>query len=212
MRKKLILIGGGGHCISTIGVVESTDLYEIIGILDSTKLIGDDVLGYKVVGNDNDIPFWVKQGAVFVITVGQVGSPALRRKIFNLVKMNNGVLPVIIASTAWVSPYALIGEGSIVFHKCVINAKTVIGENNIINTGAIIEHNTVLGNDNHISTAVTINGDCIIGNANFFGCGSIIHHRTMVSDNIILGAGTVVVKNCDEAGTYIGVPAKRIIK
>lgn len=207
--KKLILIGGGGHCISTIGVIESTNLYEIVGILDSVKPIGDEVLGYKVVGNDNDIPYWVEQGAVFVIAVGQVGSPFLRRKIFNLVKFNNGILPVIIASTAWVSPHASLGEGTIVFHKCVINAKTIIGENNIINTGAIVEHNTVLGNDNHISTAVTINGDCTIGNGNFFGCGSIIHHRIVVSDDIILGAGTVVVKNCTEPGIYVGVPAKR---
>lgn len=212
MKTKLVLIGGGGHCISTIGVIESTGLYEIAGILDAFKPVGEEVLGYKVVGTDVDIPYWVEQGAMFAITIGQIGNPVLRQQSFQLVKQNNGIMPVIIASTAWVSPHATIGEGTIVFHKCIVNAKTTIGSNNIINTGAIIEHNTILGNDNHISTAVTVNGDCIIGNNNFFGCGSIIHHRIVVANDVILGAGTVVVKNCDVAGTYIGVPAKRIVK
>ena len=33
-KKPLILIGGGGHCKSCIEVIESTDEWEIKGILD----------------------------------------------------------------------------------------------------------------------------------------------------------------------------------
>jgi len=32
--KPIILIGGGGHCLSCIDVIEQTGLYQIIGILD----------------------------------------------------------------------------------------------------------------------------------------------------------------------------------
>lgn len=210
--KKLILIGGGGHCLSTIGVIESIQGYEIAGILDSVKPAGDTVLTYPVVGTDADIPYWIQQGALFVNTLGQIGSPVLRKKVFGLVKGHGGVFPVLVASTAWVSPHAKIGEGTVIFHRCIVNTKAVLGTNNIINTGAIVEHNTTIGNDNHISTGVTVNGDCIIGDGNFLGCGSIVHHNVVMGDNMILGAGAVVVKNCTEQGTYIGVPAKRIEK
>lgn len=210
-KQKLILIGGGGHCLSAIGVIESTNQYTILGILDASKKVGEDVLGYEIVGNDNDIAFWREQGAGFAITVGQLENSNIRRTIFDRVKSQGGQLPVIIASTAWVSPYASIGEGTIVFHKAVINTSSVIGENNIINTGCIIEHNTIVGNDNHISTSVTINGDCVVGNRNFLGCGCSVHHSIKIENNVVVGAGAVVVKDCTANGVYIGVPAKRIL-
>lgn len=208
-RKKLILIGGGGHCASTVGVIESVAEYRIVGILDAAKSVGETVLGYPIVGNDDDIPRWVAEGAEFVVTIGQIGSPRLRKKAFDLVKQHGGCLPVIVASTAWVSPHASVGEGTVVFHKCVVNTEAVVGVNNILNTASIVEHNTIVGNDNHISTAVTINGDCTIGNSNFIGCGSIVHHKVVIGDNIIVGAGAVVIKDCLEEGTYIGVPARK---
>ena len=92
---KLILIGGGGHCLSTIGVIESIEGYEIAGILDSVKPIGEKVLSYPVVGTDADIPYWVEQGALFVNTLGQIGSPVLRKKVFDLVKEHGGVFSCI---------------------------------------------------------------------------------------------------------------------
>lgn len=206
--RQIILVGGGGHCLSAIGVVESSDEYEIAGILDMSKPVGEEVLGYKVVGNDDDIPLWIEKGAVFAITIGQLDNYRLRRKVYDLIKSLGGELPVIIASTAWVSRHAVLGEGTMVFHKCIVNTKAVLGENNIINTGAIVEHNTIIGDNNHVSTGVTINGDCIIGNNNFLGCGCIIHHNRTINDEVLVGAGSVVLKNCLQPGVYMGVPAR----
>ena len=35
--KPIILIGGGGHCISCIDVIEMTKEFSILGIIDSSK-------------------------------------------------------------------------------------------------------------------------------------------------------------------------------
>ncbi|MCB0700174.1 MAG: acetyltransferase [Chitinophagaceae bacterium] len=209
MKTKIILVGGGGHCLSVIGAIESCEEYEIAGILDKSIPVGEEVLGYPVVGDDSDIPAWVAKGAVFANGIGQLVDPSLRRNVFDLVKQHGGSMPVIIASTAWVSRHTEIGEGTIVFHKCIVNSKAIIGQNNIINTGAIIEHNTIVGDDNHISTGVTVNGDCNIGDRNFLGCGSIVHHRISIANEVIVGAGSVVLKDCPESGTYVGVPARK---
>ena len=37
--KKIILIGGGGHCRSCIDVIESTKMFKIIGIINSLDFI-----------------------------------------------------------------------------------------------------------------------------------------------------------------------------
>ena len=121
MNKPLILIGGGGHCKSVIEAAESAG-YSILGILDMPEDVGNEVLpGYKVIGTDDDIPTYVDQ-VEFVITVGFIMNPIIRIKIFNKVKEAGGKLATVVASTALVSKYATIGEGTVVLHHAFVNA------------------------------------------------------------------------------------------
>lgn len=138
MRKPLILVGGGGHCRSVIDVAESVG-YDILGILDKPELIGTTVLGYPVVGTDDDIPDYVGN-AEFLITVGQVKSNVVRRKIAGRIEAVNGRYATVVASDAYVSKYATIGEGTVIMHKAFVNAGANVGRNCIINTMANIEH------------------------------------------------------------------------
>lgn len=153
-QRNLILIGGGGHCKSVIDVAESAG-YNIIGILDIPENIGKSVLDYKVIGTDDDILQFADK-AEFIITVGFIKSPAIRMRIFDKVKEAGGKLATIIASTAHVSRYASLGEGTVVMHQTVVNAGARIGENCIINTFCNIEHDALIGDQCHISTGAMI--------------------------------------------------------
>ena len=53
--KKILLIGGGGHCRSVIDVIEQEAKYTIAGVIDKKELIGTKVLGYEVIGSDDDL-------------------------------------------------------------------------------------------------------------------------------------------------------------
>ena len=119
-QKNLILVGGGGHCKSVIDVTESAG-YNILGILDMPEDVGKQVLDYKVIGTDDDIPQYVDK-AEFVITVGFIKNPAIRIKLYNKVKEAGGKLATIIASTAHVSKYSIIGEGTVIMHQAFVNA------------------------------------------------------------------------------------------
>ena len=52
---KIILIGGGGHCKSCIEVIESKGDFVIAGIIDVKEKIGTSLLGYPVIGCDDDL-------------------------------------------------------------------------------------------------------------------------------------------------------------
>ena len=54
MKPKLILIGGGGHCASCIDVIEQAGQFDIAGIVDK-DVTSDSMLGYPIVGNDDDL-------------------------------------------------------------------------------------------------------------------------------------------------------------
>lgn len=210
MNKPLILIGGGGHCKSVIEAAESAG-YQIMGVLDLPEEIGKPVLTTKVIGTDDDIPAFVDK-AEFVITVGFIKSPAVRIKLYNKVKEAGGRLATIIASTAYVSNYSSIGEGTVVMHHAFVNAGARVGANVILNTFTNIEHDAVIGDQCHISTGTMVNGECVVGERCFIGSQSVLANGITVGDDIVVGAGSLVRKSISQKGIYSGNPAILKIK
>lgn len=205
-NKHLILIGGGGHCKSVIDVAESNG-YIIDGILDTKENAGKKVLKYSIIGTDDEISKFVKEH-LFIVTVGQIKDASLRIKLHKKIMDAGGKLATIIASTAHVSKYAKIGEGSVIMHQAVVNADCKIGKGCIINTFANIEHDVVIGDYCHISTGAMVNGNCNVGNHTFVGSQSVIVNGLSVCDDCIIGAGSVVSKTILKKGIYSGNPAK----
>jgi len=207
-KKQIILIGGGGHCKSCIDVVESTGEYEIGGVIDVKEKLGEKILDYKVIGNDDDLKELKKHYRYALISVGQIKSAKLRIKLFNLAKNLGFSLPSIVASTAYVSNYSKLGKGTIIMHHAMINADVEIGEDCIINTKVLIEHDCKVGNHCHISTKSVLNGNVNIGNECFIGSNSTCVNDLFITDNVIIGVDSLVYKDLNEPGVYIGSPVK----
>lgn len=201
----MILIGGGGHCKSLIDVAESAG-YRIAGILDRPEELGKKILNYEVIGNDDDIPKYVGS-AEFIISVGYIRNPDLRIKLYELVKQQGGRFATLIASTAYVSQYASLGEGTVVMHHAFVNAEATVGKNVILNTFSNIEHGSIVGDQCHISTGVMVNGDCKVGNNCFIGSGSVLYNGVSITDGVVVSAGSVVRRPISIKGVYSGNPA-----
>ena len=203
--KPLILIGGGGHCKSVIEAAESAG-YRILGVFDLFENLGRKILSTTVIGTDDDIPRFVDK-AEFVVTVGFIKDPSIRIKIYNKIKDAGGNLATVIASTAHVSQYASIGEGTVVLHHALVNAGANVGKNVILNSSSVIEHDAVIGDHSHISTGAMVNGECRVGERCFIGSQSVLANCICVGDDIILGAGSFVRKTITDKGIYSGNPA-----
>lgn len=210
MRKPLILIGGGGHCKSCIDVIEREGIYHIEGILDSSAEPGTKLLHYPVIGNDELIPSFVAKEFYFLITVGQIKSSGVRRKIYDLLVRQNAKLAIVVSPTATVSRYAEIGDGSIIMNDANVNAGSIVGKNVILNSGCLLEHDVIVEDHVHISTHAVLNGEVKIGEGSFIGSNSVLNQEVKIGKNIIIGSGAVVISDINEPGTYHGVPAKRM--
>ncbi|MDE6716464.1 MAG: acetyltransferase [Muribaculaceae bacterium] len=208
MRRSLILVGGGGHCKSVIEVAQSAG-FDIKGILDLPEHVGEDCLGIKVIGTDDDIQRYAEDYD-FVVTLGFISNPERRVSIHKMISCSNGNLATIIAPTAIVSKYASIGPGSVILHHVTVNASAHVGVGCIINTSANIEHDVIIEDYCHISTGAMVNGACHIGASVFIGSGSVICNGVHIENNTVIGAGAVVCHDINEAGTYVGVPAKKL--
>lgn len=190
--KDIALIGGGGHCKAVIDVIEQEGRFNIIGIIDKPELLGTNVLGYPIIGNDSELNNLVKRCKNVLITIGQIRSPLPRINLFDTALKLGFTLPNVISPRAYVSQYANIGEGSIIMHDVIVNAGAKIGNNCIINTKSLVEHDSNIGNHCHISTNVIINGDVVVGNGSFIGSGAVTKEGIRINDNFFAKARSVI--------------------
>lgn len=206
MRKKLLLIGGGGHCRSVLDSVLNTGTYDEIGIIDTADC---SCSGVRVVGKDEDIPELIRSGWTDAfITVGSVGDTRLRRRLYSMVRELGMHVPAVIDPTAAIARETVIRDGVFVGKHAVINTGSVIGECAIINTGAIIEHDCRIGGFVHVSPGTVLCGQVRIGADSHIGAGSVARQMITVGEHAMIGAGSVVVRNIPDHVKAYGNPCK----
>jgi len=191
--KDIVLIGGGGHCKSVIDIIEQEGRFKISGIIDKPELLGSDVLGYPIIGNDSDLGILAKKYQYALITVGQIKSPMLRMRLFDLATKAGFILPNIISPNAYVSKHSSIGNGVVIMHNAIVNASSSIGDNCIINSKALIEHDCSISKNCHISTSATINGGVTVESGCFVGSGATIKELITIRENSFIKAGSLVL-------------------
>ncbi len=207
--KKIILIGGGGHCKSVIDAIESKNEYEITAIIDKAENIGGTVLGYKIEACDENIGDYIQAGIKYCfISIGSTGNPDARIKAFNFIKKTQLILPDIAHVSSFVSSRSKTGKANFIGAGAIINAGAVIGDNCIINTGAIIEHDCVIGNNVHIATGAVLSGGVVVGDNSHIGSGACIKQYIKIGSETIIGAGAIVVKDIGDKIVAYGNPCK----
>lgn len=193
--KALILIGGGGHCISCIDVIENEKCYQVAGIIDRNENCLAVQSGYTYLGSSEHSDEIFNSATNALITLGQIKTPRPRMETFDLMVEFSVNLPTIISSTAYFSRRANAGRGTIVMHGAVVNSEATIGNNCIINSLSLIEHGCHISDHCHISTGARVNGDVKIGKGSFVGSGAIVKQGVTISPYSVIPAGAVVLHN-----------------
>lgn len=210
MKNDIYLVGGGGHCKSSLDVVQATGRFDIRGIVDLPENQGEIVCGIKVIATDDDLERLVSGKTAFLITLGFIHSPSLRIKLYETLHSFNAWMPKIVSPKAYVASQAQIDAGTIVMHGALVNSSAYIGKNCIVNSNALVEHDAIVGDHCHISTGAIVNGDCHLSEGVFVGSNAVLANGVTVAAGAIIGAGSVVHKNIKEAGVYAGNPFRKI--
>ena len=61
-----------------------------------------------------------------------------------------------------------------------------------------------------MTRGAVVAGRARIGRNVFVGAGAVVIDSISVCDDVVIGAGAVVTSSIDEAGVYVGVPARRM--
>jgi sugar O-acyltransferase (sialic acid O-acetyltransferase NeuD family) len=200
----LILIGAGGHAHACIDVIEQHGIYDIAGLVGMPEEVNARHCGYTVIATDDDLPELAKAYQYAFITVGQIRTPDHRIRLYQQAATLGFQLPTIIAPTAYVSPHAVVGAGTIVMHGAIVNAGAIVGNNCIINTRALLEHDATVNDHCHISTGAILNGSVRIDAGSFVGSGCVIKEGVTIGKRCVIGMGLAVRRNQEDNGLFVG--------
>jgi sugar O-acyltransferase (sialic acid O-acetyltransferase NeuD family) len=196
-HKSITIIGASGHGRVCADIAKLNG-YEKIAFLDDDPDVthcGQD----PVIGTTDTVPL----GDLFVA----IGNNEIRKHFCERYKEQ---LVTLIHPSAVIAEGVKIGNGSVVMADAVINPGSVIGDGCIINTAASVDHDNVIGNFTHIAVGAHTAGTVKVGHGVWLGIGAVISNNVNICSGCLIGAGAVVIRNIDEAGTYIGVPARMI--
>lgn len=197
------MIGAGGHG-KVIADIVLSEGHRLLGFLDDSR-VGQTCLGFPVLGGTKDYVNY--PNAEFIIAIGNA---AVREQIAN--SMTGVTWHTAIHPSAVISHYDVtIGEGTVVMANAVINPGASIGRHCIVNTAAVVEHDNRIADFVHISVGARLSGTVTVGKATWIGVGAAVKNNTTICGGCMIGAGAVVVKDIEETGTYIGVPARRMV-
>ena len=183
--------------------------YEEIVFSDPGLARGTRVDEWTVAFHDQDLAR-TNEAYRFILGVGQIGNGAVRQRIFETIREMGLVPEAVVSTDSYVAAGVLVGGGTVVGRRAVVNPGAAIGENTIIKSMALVEHDARVGSHVHLSTGSIVNGDCVVGDRCLIGSGAVVLHGRVLCADAIVGAGAVVTRDIDEPGVYAGVPAMKM--
>lgn len=205
MNKKLVIIGAGGHGKVVADIAEKNGYNDIV-FLDDNRC-GKNFGNYPIVGNNCDALNYSDRD--FIVGIGN--AEGRKRIQEQLLKSNLNVINLI-HPQAVVAKDVSFGIGIVVMAGAIINPGTAIGDGCIINTGATVDHDNVLGNYVHLSVGCHLAGTVQVGDNTWIGIGAVVNNDIKICENCVIGAGAVVINSLLDSDTYIGIPARKMIR
>ena len=193
---RLIIYGASGHGKVTADIAKRNGYDDII--------FYDDDLNKNELDNYPVIHAFPEEEYDLIIGIGDNRTRQL------ISERCNKKLITLIHPSVVIGENVTIAEGAVIMAGTVINPGSFIGKGVIVNTYASVDHDNHIADFCHISVDAHTAGGVSIGQRSFVGMGAHIINNINIGEDVMIGAGAVVVNDIMEAGTYVGVPAKRI--
>jgi sugar O-acyltransferase (sialic acid O-acetyltransferase NeuD family) len=209
-KEKLAIIGAGdlGQLLSYHAFQDGH--YDVAGFFDDFRTKDEIVSNFRVLGNTSEI-FNVYKNGVFDVLMIAIGYKhiEIRKQMFDKYFSH---IPIgkVIHSSVYADPSSSISAGSFILPGCIIDRNVKIEENVLLNTGCVIAHDSSIRSHSFLSPGVNVAGFVTIGECCNIGINSTIIDNIKITSNVQTGGGTVVIKNLELSGLYVGNPARFI--
>ncbi len=203
--KTLAIIGAKGHGKVIADTALESGRWDTLSFFDDAVQELQTVGEWPVAGSVADL---VNNPGQFDAAVVAIGDGLSRQRISQQLKDGGIALTTLVHPSATVSRYADIAAGSVILPGAIVNAYAVLDEGCIVNSGAVVEHDCRLGRYVHICPQSALAGEVVVGDRSWIGLGAVVKQGISINADVLLGVGTVVVKNIVASGVYVGNPCR----
>lgn len=185
-KKKLLVLGAGGHGRSVAEAAQLSGLFEVVGFLDDAQPIGAHVFGYPILGSMSTMAsrFNACDGAIVAI-----GNNSLRETLMQQVAAVGMNVETVIHPHAFVSPSALVGKGAAVMAGAIVGTEALLGVGAIVNCGAVVDHHARVDDFGHLGVNACMAGGAVLGRGAWMQAGSALGYGVTLTPGSILLPG-----------------------
>jgi sugar O-acyltransferase (sialic acid O-acetyltransferase NeuD family) len=107
---------------------------------------------------------------------------------------------------------AEIGEGGLLSPFTTMTSNIRIGRHFHLNLYSYVEHDCRIGDFVTFAPAVRCNGNVTIGDRAYIGSNAVIRQGLTIGADAVVGMGAVVTRNIPAGETWVGNPARKLVR
>lgn len=210
--KHLLIIGARGWGREVYAAAIGTKAYhegeyDVKGFLDSKADAFDGLKGNfpPIICAPED--YEIQPDDVFFVAMGD---PKWRKYYAEMMKAKGAEFISIICDGAYVNPTAMVGRGVFISCWSCVSDNVKIGSHAMIHAFTDLGHDCCIGEYASIESYVFIGGHCNIGEMSIMHPKSMLIADKNIGKEVVVGAGSVVMRNIRDGWHVHGNPAIRM--
>lgn len=187
------------------------DMWKPIGALDDDPgLHGRQIDGLPVLGEIASVGD--HESAAVIACVANASRPSSRAVLDEGLRLDPDRWGTLIHPSAFLAPGVEVGQGSIILAGVVITAPQKIGRHVVAMPHVLLTHDDEVGDYVTLAGGATVGGGVRLGSGAYIGQRAAIRESVEIGPRAVIGMGSVVLSNVPAGETWIGVPAKRLVR
>ncbi|EMS77642.1 acetyltransferase [Desulfotignum phosphitoxidans] len=212
--KKSLVIFGMGDIAQLAYYYFSTDSDYIVSAftLDKDYMTSDTFCNLPVVPFDKVRKHYPPENYDMFIAISYSQLNRIRKEKYFAAKAMGYRLASYISSHATVLNDGKIGDNCFIFEDNTIQPFVSIGNNVTLWSGNHIGHHSTIYDHCFLASHIVVSGGVEIGESCFIGVNATLRDHIKVGEKCILGAGTLLLKDAEKEGLYVGQATERSSK
>lgn len=211
MSRKLVIFGNGDIAQLADYYFTNDSDYEVVAFtVDAEYLAGDQFNGRDNVAFQDLVNRFPPGEYSLFVAVSYSGMNTVRENKVRQGKDWGYAIASYVSSRATVLSETSGCSNCFILEDNTIQPFVTIGDNVTLWSGNHIGHHSRIGDNCFITSHVVVSGGVHIGRNCFIGVNATLHDHLEIADYSLIAAGSLVNRNTESYGVYLGSPARKV--